>query len=101
MTSDPRAATLKRHHSIAEYQNGPPPPQLRDEALAPDPRNRVHALHPPTTILEQGRAVCARHTKGGQRCTPIHTPHRPDVGRSRVRSEEHTSELKSLMRTSY
>src|SRR3546814_2310115 len=41
------------------------------------------------------RAVGARHA-GGQR-----QPNRPVDARHRERSEEHTSELQSLMRTSY
>jgi hypothetical protein len=35
------------------------------EKLAPDPRNRIHALHSPPPVLSQGRGVCQNHLSGG------------------------------------
>ena len=38
--------------------------------LAPNPRNRLHDQHPPTTRFESKRVACNSHTSGGQFCTP-------------------------------
>ena len=42
-----------------------------DRKLAPDPRNRIHALHPPPAHPKPGRAVSPKPAQGGQSWTPI------------------------------
>src|SRR3546814_5290354 len=91
----------------------------------PPTSTRTYTLFPDTTLfLSQGAADAARRTGGGSTWPPQHSLSRPfanckDVrcpvslesgqenhditpyGRYGPRSEEHTSELQSLMRNSY
>src|SRR3546814_2636829 len=71
----------------------------------PPRSTRTDTLFPYTTLFRSpdrhhgdGRAEGARHRGGGRRRRRRHRPRRADRA---GRSEEHTSELQSLMRISY
>src|SRR3546814_4616284 len=64
----------------------------------PPRSTRTDTLFPYTTLFRSARRRCARRPSG--RC-PVRSRARSGGVRTRVRSEEHTSELQSLMRISY
>jgi len=68
-----RAGTHNLAHRVPRHVQLPHDLPYRlalHEKLAPDPRNRVHALHPPPPVQTKGQAVCQSQTSGGQTCTP-------------------------------
>src|SRR3546814_10315575 len=74
----------------------------------PPRSTRTDTLFPYTTLFRSlaGRMLCrgcARwpYARRGDRADSTENPHRGRLELDRVRSEEHTSELQSLMRISY
>src|SRR3546814_3441512 len=66
----------------------------------PPRSTRTDTLFPYTTLCRSGRGP-VRRAEPTLRPRPDAPRRRPGSGRPRRRSEEHTSELQSLMRTSY
>src|SRR3546814_1396047 len=84
----------------------------RAEIVAADPDRGDHpaaeAREPGVAVVVgraglAGHVLAAEHPGGGAGAALDHVAHHRDqlVGHARVRSEEHTSELQSLMRISY
>src|SRR3546814_5653764 len=70
----------------------------------PPRSTRTDTLFPYTTLFRSGAAAACSRTRCARRprCpAPPPRPRRPPRPRGRLRSEEHTSELQSLMRISY
>src|SRR3546814_8208186 len=60
-----------------------------------------HLIAAPPGEVDDGAAGNAVEEAVGRRCVDLAVLHQENVGTSRLKSEEHTSELQSLMRISY
>src|SRR3546814_1744210 len=82
---------------------GVPGLELAGGAHVDDVHGRVLVAHADELAGGDGRRSSGPGISGGHRCTPVSREVRVRWvgGRGRHRSEEHTSELQSLMRISY